>query len=130
MSDAPILRAGDAGEAVRDLQHRLVGAGQTVAPVEFGTFGATTERAVRAFQTSRQIRIDGIVGPETWSALVESGFVLGDRLLYLQSPNLRGDDVGSLQHTLNRLGFDAGARTASSAPRPPRRCASSNATPA
>src|SRR4029079_6401139 len=36
------------------------------------------------------------------------GFVLGDRLLYLQSPNLRGDDVGALQHTLNRLGFDAG----------------------
>jgi N-acetylmuramoyl-L-alanine amidase len=108
VSVAPILRAGDRGDAVRDLQHRLVGAGQTVAPAEFDDFAATTEAAVRAFQTSRQIRVDGIVGPETWSALVESGFVLGDRLLYLQAPNLRGDDVTALQHTLNRLGFDAG----------------------
>jgi N-acetylmuramoyl-L-alanine amidase len=105
---APILRSGDGGDAVRDLQHRLVGAGQTIAPSEFGTFGESTVGAVRVFQTSRQIRVDGIVGPETWSALVESGFVLGDRLLYLQAPNLRGDDVGTLQHTLNRLGFDAG----------------------
>ena len=108
MSVAPILRAGDGGDAVRDLQHRLVGAGQIIAPSEFATFGESTVAAVRAFQTSRQIRVDGIVGPETWSALVESGFVLGDRLLYLQAPNLRGDDVGTLQHTLNRLGFDAG----------------------
>jgi N-acetylmuramoyl-L-alanine amidase len=108
VSVAPILRAGDRGEAVRDLQHRLVGAGLVVAPAEFATFGDTTVAAVRTFQTSRQIRVDGIVGPETWSALVESGFVLGDRLLYLQAPNLRGDDVGTLQHTLNRLGFDAG----------------------
>jgi N-acetylmuramoyl-L-alanine amidase len=108
VSVTPILRAADEGDAVRDLQHRLVGAGQIVAPSEFGTFGETTIAAVRAFQTSRQIRVDGIVGPETWGALVESGFVLGDRLLYLQSPNLRGDDVSVLQHTLNRLGFDAG----------------------
>ena len=108
MSVAPILRAGDGGDAVRDLQHRLVGAGHSIAPSEFGHFGGSSEAAVRAFQTSRQIRVDGIVGPETWSALVESGFALGDRLLYLQAPNLRGDDVSTLQHTLNRLGFDAG----------------------
>jgi N-acetylmuramoyl-L-alanine amidase len=108
VSVTPILRAGDGGDAVRDLQHRLVGAGETIAPAEFGAFGAGTEAAVRAFQTSRQIRVDGIVGPETWSVLVESGFTLGDRLLYLQAPNLRGDDVNMLQHTLNRLGFDAG----------------------
>jgi N-acetylmuramoyl-L-alanine amidase len=108
VSIAPVLRAGAVGEAVRDLQHRLISAGQVIAPAEFATFGEATVAAVRAFQTARQIRVDGIVGPETWSALVESGFVLGDRLLYLQSPNLRGDDVATLQHTLNRLGFDAG----------------------
>jgi N-acetylmuramoyl-L-alanine amidase len=108
VSAAPVLRVGDRGDGVRDLQHRLVGAGHPIAPSEFATFGASTEAAVRAFQTARQIRVDGIVGPETWSAVVESGFELGDRLLYLQSPNLRGDDVALLQHTLNRLGFDAG----------------------
>jgi N-acetylmuramoyl-L-alanine amidase len=103
-----VLRAGDAGDAIRDLQHRLIGAGHTIAPSELGGFGPGTERAVRDFQTARRIRVDGLVGPETWSALVESGFVLGDRLLYLRRPNLRGDDVVALQRTLNRLGFDAG----------------------
>lgn len=108
MSEPRLLRVGDRGDAVRDLQHRLIGAGQVIAPGELGSFGARTEDAVRAFQTARAIRVDGIVGRETWSALVESGFALGDRLLYLRSPNLRGDDVTALQQTLNRLGFDAG----------------------
>ena len=33
---------------------------------------------------------------------------LGDRLLYLRSPMLRGDDVAELQRRLGALGFDAG----------------------
>lgn len=44
----------------------------------------------------------------TWSALVESGFRLGDRLLCLRSPMMRGDDVSDLQLRLGKLGFDAG----------------------
>ncbi len=103
-----ILRTEDHGDAVRDIQHRLVGTGRSIDPGEFGRFGPTTEAAVRDFQTSRSIRVDGLVGPETWGALVESGFELGDRLLFLRTPNLRGDDVAALQRTLNRLGFDAG----------------------
>src|SRR5690349_9631512 len=54
------------------------------------------------------MRVDGICGPETWSALIESGYTLGDRLLYHCHPNLRGDDVAELQRRLNALGFDAG----------------------
>ena len=54
------------------------------------------------------LRADGVVGDSTWSALVESGFTLGDRLLYLRSPMLRGDDVVEFQRRLNGLGFDAG----------------------
>ena len=103
-------RAGGRGDAVRDLQHRLVGARVTsVAPAEFGSFGADDRgRGPRVPERRAGSRVDGIVGPETWSALVESGFVLGDRLLYLRRPILRGDDVAALQHRLNRLGFDAG----------------------
>ena len=63
---------------------------------------------MRAFQEARGLRVDGICGPQTWSALVESGYRLGDRLLYRRSPMLRGDDVLELQHRLNALGFDAG----------------------
>jgi N-acetylmuramoyl-L-alanine amidase len=39
---------------------------------------------------------------------VEAGWSLGDRLLKLTSPNMRGDDVTALQAELCRLGFDAG----------------------
>src|SRR5205085_7699443 len=71
-------------------------------------YDASLEAAVRAFQDQRGLRVDGICGPETWGALIESGFELGDRLLYLSGPMLRGDDVEELQRRLNVLGFDAG----------------------
>ena len=41
-------------------------------------------------------------------ALVEAGWRLGDRLLVLAAPQLRGDDVVELQDALNQLGFDCG----------------------
>jgi N-acetylmuramoyl-L-alanine amidase len=44
----------------------------------------------------------------TWRALVEASWRLGDRLLELTVPNLRGDDVDELQTILARLGFDCG----------------------
>lgn len=47
-------------------------------------------------------------GDHTWNALVEAGWRLGDRPLYLTLPMLRGDDVASLQRRLGELGFDAG----------------------
>lgn len=101
-----ILRRGDTGAAVRDLQQRLAATGAAIGRA--GTYDADTEAAVRAFQEERNLRVDGICGPETWGALVESGFRPGDRLLYLRQPMLRGDDVQDLQHRLNALGFDAG----------------------
>jgi N-acetylmuramoyl-L-alanine amidase len=102
------LRPGDRGEAVRDLQRRLLAAGFDLPAVEFGSFGARTEQALRAFQERRALRVDGMCDRETWNALVESGFRLGDRMLYLRRPMLHGDDVADLQRRLNRLGFDAG----------------------
>jgi N-acetylmuramoyl-L-alanine amidase len=108
MTGTDILRRDSAGKAVRDLQQRLASAGFVPAGDDAGLFGPATESAVRSFQEARGIRVDGVCGPETWAAIVESGFALGDRLLYERSPNLRGDDVSELQHRLNALGFDAG----------------------
>ena len=48
------------------------------------------------------------MGPDTWGQLVEAGYRLSDRTLYLRSPAFRGDDVRALQRMLNALGFDAG----------------------
>ena len=102
------LRAGARGEAVRDLQRRLAAGGHDVGPDPLGELATGTTAAVRAFQEERGLRVDGIVGRETWSALVESGYRLGDRLLYRRRPMVRGDDVLDLQRRLNALGFDAG----------------------
>ena len=108
MNDPAPLRPGSRGEAVRDLQVRLGALGHPIPRVETGTFGVTTEQVVRSFQEQRGLRVDGICGPQTWSAVVESGYHLGDRLLYRRQPMLRGDDVAELQRRLNGLGFDSG----------------------
>ena len=63
---------------------------------------------MRGFQQAHGLRDDGICDASTWSTLVEASWELGDRHLYLRSPNQRGDDVADLQARLGRLGFDAG----------------------
>jgi len=103
------FRPGDRGPEVLDVQQRLSGLGYAVIGDELtGWFGPSTEAAVRAFQELRNLRVDGLVGPDTWMQLIEAGFRLGDRTLYLHAPPFRGDDVRELQRKLNALGFDAG----------------------
>ncbi|HEU5003668.1 MAG TPA: N-acetylmuramoyl-L-alanine amidase [Actinomycetota bacterium] len=104
-----LIRRGEHSGAVQDLQARLEHLGLVIAPAERGgLFGPTTEQAVRAFQQSRGLDVDGIVGDATWRAMVESSWALGGRILRQEEPYLRGDDVRDLQMRLNALGFDAG----------------------
>jgi N-acetylmuramoyl-L-alanine amidase len=98
----------DRGEPIRDIQGRLSALGFSVSGDSRGVFGENTERAVAAFQRQKGLDGDGIVGPDTWRALVDAGHRLGDRLLYHRVPMMRGDDVADLQSRLNALGFDAG----------------------
>ena len=62
----PLLRGPD----VKAVQRRLDTRGFSPGPVD-GLYGRTTEAAVREFQASRSLKVDGIVGPRTWSALFE-----------------------------------------------------------
>jgi chitosanase len=55
------------GEDVKDVQEALKREGFTVAAD--GIFGPKTERAVKRFQDSRNLKVDGIVGPSTRAAL-------------------------------------------------------------
>lgn len=63
---------------------------------------------MRSFQAERGLRTHGVCDEETWRAIVEASWKLGDRSLLLVAPNLRGDDVSELQALLARLGFDCG----------------------
>lgn len=103
-----LYHIGDRGEPVRDVQDRLTALDHSTLPDEPGVFGQGTFNAVSDFQSHRGLPADGIVGPETWRALVDAGYKLGDRLLYRRVPMMRGDDVSSLQASLNALGFDTG----------------------
>jgi N-acetylmuramoyl-L-alanine amidase len=103
-----LYRIGDDGEAVRDIQDRLAALGFTADGDRVGGFGKATVAAVSAFQAKRGLWVDGIVGPDTWRALVSAGYKLGSRILYHRVPMMRGDDVADLQRRLNSLGFDAG----------------------
>jgi len=76
--------------------------------MEVGVFCASTVSAVRAFQDQRGLQVSGVCDEHTWAALVEATWKLGDRMLSLTSPNMRGDDVAELQSNLARIGFDPG----------------------
>lgn len=72
--DAPavtyaLTKRGSRGHAVRALQDALNIAGFDAGPVD-GIFGARTDAAVRAFQMHAGLSVDGMVGPNTWAALL------------------------------------------------------------
>jgi N-acetylmuramoyl-L-alanine amidase len=102
------LGVGDMGPAVADVQQRLELLGFSSGVDPDGSYGDGTRAAVEAFQYRRGLRVDGVCGSQTWSALVEAGQALGDRFLYRRTPMLRGDDVAELQQRLSALGFDSG----------------------
>jgi N-acetylmuramoyl-L-alanine amidase len=113
-----VLGTGARGPAVADVQAALRSLG-LLPPVpepvsgEAGLdalFDEATELAVRHFQQVRGLSVDGMVGEETYRALTEARWSLGDRLLrYDPERPMRGDDVTSLQDRLHELGYDAGA---------------------
>jgi len=62
------VKSGATGFRVTAIQHLLKARGQTLT-VD-GVFGSVTVGKVKAFQTSRSLLADGVVGPKTWAALV------------------------------------------------------------
>ena len=101
------IRRGDTGPAVEEIRSILVG----LDLLENGgaEFDTATETAVRAFQQSRGLGVDGLVGPETWAALDGARWKLGARNLFHSVPtSLVGEDVRTLQERLLEMGFDTG----------------------
>jgi N-acetylmuramoyl-L-alanine amidase len=105
-----VLRPGSTGPFVAEVQAVLRSLelldGEPAAAAEYDQ---ATELAVRHFQQVRGLSVDGRVGDETYRALNEARWSLGDRLLrYDPEHPARGDDVRRLQELLLELGYDAG----------------------
>lgn len=64
----PVLRKGNKGPAVMELQRKLNGVTGAGLVVD-GDFGPRTDTAVRNFQSFFKLGTDGIVGPKTWGML-------------------------------------------------------------
>ncbi|HEY9835168.1 MAG TPA: peptidoglycan-binding protein, partial [Stenomitos sp.] len=68
ISSAPVLRLGDRGPEVTNLQQELRQRGFNPGRVD-GVYGSQTQEAVRQFQSTRDLFADGIAGRETLTAL-------------------------------------------------------------
>ena len=66
---ANTLKLGSKGKTVEVLQRALAGKGYNVVVID-GDFGSVTDREVRKYQTDNKLFVDGIVGPQTWEALM------------------------------------------------------------
>ena len=67
----PKLRKGDEEQAVKSMQVLLVSRGYYLGSYGAdGVFGDATDKAVRSFQKDSKLGVDGIVGKDTWTALL------------------------------------------------------------
>lgn len=70
-----ILKNGSRGSQVAELQRLL-------KLKDDGIFGNDTEKAVISFQKSKGLKVDGIVGPKTWSTLLANNKVDNIKPIY------------------------------------------------
>mgnify|MGYP002627087227 CR=1 FL=1 len=104
------ISEGSSGVAVEDIQERLANLGYEIDSAERDAclFGSSTANCVARFRIEHGLPLGSVVDTATWSALVDEGYNLGDRTLYLRLPNFHGNDVRQLQERLNILGFSCG----------------------
>lgn len=63
-----VYKLGSQGDEVSRIQKKLKALGFYLGPVD-GIFGGGTYGAVKAFQSSKDLLADGVVGPRTWKGL-------------------------------------------------------------
>ena len=68
-NQAPILRLGSQGDVVKDVQAFLNEQG-LYSGASDGVYGYQTRAAVTQFQRARNLPVDGIIGPQTWGAMI------------------------------------------------------------
>jgi N-acetylmuramoyl-L-alanine amidase len=107
-----VYRRGDSGPAIAEIRDKLTRLELLELFEGSGTedrYDDALDRAVRTFQQRRGLRVDGVVGAETYRALDEARWRLGDRTLsHVVNHPYVGDDVAALQQRLLEMGFDPG----------------------
>ena len=68
MSDWPLVKTGRKGELAKTAQYLLRHRGFNCAAD--GIVGPVTEGAIRDFQKSQSLQVDGIIGNQTWLKLI------------------------------------------------------------
>ena len=103
---SPDLTIGGSGDLVLQVTNYLFRL--NLLKHESSNFDFSVEAAVKEFQQSRGLNVTGVVDAITLRALDEARWKLGDRVLSLISPMMRGDDIASLQSQLSEMGFNRG----------------------
>ena len=105
-----ILKIGNAGDSVKELQQRLFELGFYVGEID-GQYGQGTANSVLHFQTQHNLVADGIAGEETRKLLYSNQ---ASYCIPTPSPTATptifkkgssGDEVKELQTALNKLGY-------------------------
>lgn len=65
-----VLKKGEKGEQVKTLQRLLNAMGYSCGSVD-GSFGPSTESAVKKYQKAYKLAVDGSVGQATWNSLLK-----------------------------------------------------------
>ena len=96
MTQRRTLRIGVAGDDVWEMKQRLMECGcypASLSQLRTNVFGQDTLRAVRVFQTSAGLAVDGVVGPLTWAALFPEEVVAAVPLERGNIPQQIGDSA-------------------------------------
>lgn len=107
------VKYGSTGSTVTKVQQRLNSLGFSISAD--GSFGPATDTAVKNFQRTRGISVDGSVGPTTWDYLFNKTFkpsYPGTAVHYGST----GTIVLMVQARLNQLGYNLGAPDGSFGP--------------
>lgn len=99
------LRRGDKNDNVQELQSLLNNAGCLSADDITGYYGAATEKAVRLFQSTHSMTVDGVAGSDTINKLRNAS--KSDKPLKPDSLcfGMEGDKVREIQEQLKKLGL-------------------------
>ena len=106
-----VLKYGDEGEDVRELQEDLIKLGYDLpAYGADGDFGGETERAVKRFQQEHQLPEDGVMDDEDYTALFAAldsekwVEITGNRVNVRSAPGTDSRDIGTV-HKGDRLPY-------------------------